>query len=59
MVKGSIVLVNTHCGFEITYKEKTMKLITVPDIHAYVELDGEDDLVPEIPVPIDHRVSED
>jgi co-chaperonin GroES (HSP10) len=59
LAKGRIVLVNTHCGFEITYQEKTMKLITVPDIHAYVELDGEDDLVPETPLPLDYQTSED
>ena len=56
LVKDAIVLVNRHCGFDITYQEETMKLITVTDIHGYVELDEDDDLVPEIPVPADHAI---
>ena len=56
-----IVLVNTHSGFEVTYEETTMKLVTEHDIHAYVDIDGveADILVPEKALPADYVVPEE
>lgn len=58
LVKDSIVLINRHSGFDITYQEETMKLITNNDIHAYVELDDEGDLSVETQLPADLAVPE-
>ena len=55
--KDKILLVNVHSGFQVTYQDETMRLITVNDIHAYVELDSED-IAEEIPLPADYKVPE-
>lgn len=59
LARDRIVLINRHSGFHITYQEKAMRLITINDIHAYVELDGEDDIVPERPLPADYAIPEE
>lgn len=58
--KGKIVLMNRHAGFEIVYESQVMKLITENDIHAYVEIDGEeaDVLVPQTTLPGDYDVTD-
>jgi co-chaperonin GroES (HSP10) len=53
-----IVLVNTHSGFKVMYEETEMRLVTEGDIHAYVDIDGEESevLVPETPLPADFEL---
>ncbi len=58
IAKDKIVLVNVHSGFQVTYEGTTMRLVTVADIHAYVELDGEE-LTEQKPMPSNIEMPED